>query len=104
MAPRLPARSWSALLPQLCLHHHPTSTATPLAVARTPTSLLLLPRTATRGVKYGWSTLPKRGAKPTRFNQQTAGIPAPTTGPAAGSSGARTRRRCGRACWPSRRA
>ncbi|CAK7209332.1 hypothetical protein SCUCBS95973_000403 [Sporothrix curviconia] len=35
-----------------------------------------------RGVKYGWSTLPKR-AKPTRFNQQTAGLPAPTTGPAA---------------------
>lgn len=36
-----------------------------------------------RGVKYGWSTLPRRGAKPTRFNQQTAGLPAPTTGPAA---------------------
>lgn len=36
-----------------------------------------------RGVKYGWSTLPRRGAKPTRFNQRTAGLPAPTTGPAA---------------------
>lgn len=36
-----------------------------------------------RGVKYGWSTLPRRGAKPTRFNQKTAGLPAPTTGPAA---------------------
>ncbi len=36
-----------------------------------------------RGVKYGWSTLPKRGSKPTRFNQRTAGLPAPTTGPAA---------------------
>lgn len=36
-----------------------------------------------RGVKYGWSTLPKRGSKPTRFNQVSAGLPAPTTGPAA---------------------
>lgn len=36
-----------------------------------------------RGVKYGWSTLPRRAAKPTRFNQQTSGLPAPTTGPAA---------------------
>ncbi|EJT76865.1 50S ribosomal protein L3 [Gaeumannomyces tritici R3-111a-1] len=96
MAPRLPARGWSGLLPQLCLHHPTPTLATtttnpsalaggaPLLVAaRTPTSLLLLPRTAKRGVKYGWSTLPKRAAKPTRFNQQTAGIPAPTTGPAA---------------------
>ncbi|KAI1460905.1 translation protein [Annulohypoxylon moriforme] len=42
----------------------------------------LLPRTARRGVKYGWSTLNKR-TKPNRFNQQSAGLPAPTTGPAA---------------------
>ncbi|EFW98413.1 50S ribosomal protein l3 [Grosmannia clavigera kw1407] len=36
-----------------------------------------------RGVQYGWSTQAKRGSKPTRFNQRTAGLPAPTTGPAA---------------------
>ncbi|RYP31640.1 hypothetical protein DL767_005647 [Monosporascus sp. MG133] len=42
----------------------------------------LLPRTIRRGVKYGWSTAPPR-SKPTRFNQVTAGLPAPTTGPAA---------------------
>lgn len=78
MAPRLPARCWRQL-------HHPSS----LILSR-PTNVLpapsaapsLLPRTTTRGVKYGWSTLSPR-AKPNRFNQVTSGIPAPTTGPAA---------------------
>lgn len=87
MASRLPAR-WAAGLAQ----HTSTSTTTmtptcsaltlTLAARRAPQHLLLLPRTPARGVKYGWSTAPARG-KPTRFNQQTAGIPAPTTGPAA---------------------
>ncbi|KAK1761319.1 translation protein [Echria macrotheca] len=74
MPPRLPARSWRQ--PPLRPFLSPSSQST--------TALLrpLLPLTTTRGVKYGWSTLPKR-AKPTRFNQVTAGIPAPSTGPAA---------------------
>ncbi|KAL7623896.1 hypothetical protein AAE478_005452 [Parahypoxylon ruwenzoriense] len=42
----------------------------------------LLPRTAKRGVKYGWSTQNPR-TRPVRFNQRSAGLPAPTTGPAA---------------------
>ncbi|KAI0156627.1 50S ribosomal protein L3 [Xylariaceae sp. FL1272] len=70
MAPRLPAR-WATAL---------TSPSTS-RVLITPTRTLL-PRTAKRGVKYGWSTAPKRG-KPNRFNQVSMGIPAPTTGPAA---------------------
>jgi len=77
MAPRLPARCWRQL-------HQPTSSlSTTLLrprISTSPTSLL--PRTTTRGVKYGWSTLSPR-AKPTRFNQVTAGLPAPTTGPGA---------------------
>ncbi|CAK7202904.1 hypothetical protein SEUCBS139899_005631 [Sporothrix eucalyptigena] len=59
--------------------------AAPSIIARTTSpSLSLAGRVVEgrRGVKYGWSTLPRR-AKPTRFNQQTAGLPAPTTGPAA---------------------
>lgn len=73
MAPRLPARCWRQL----------QQPSTFLAfVERTPPALRLLPRTAKRGVKYGWSTLPPR-SKPRRFNQVTAGLPAPTTGPAA---------------------
>ena len=74
MAPRLPARCWRQL-------HHPSS----LLLSRTTPAVLapsLLPRTTTRGVKYGWSTQNKRD-KPNRFNQVTSGIPAPTTGPAA---------------------
>ncbi|KAI0451790.1 translation protein [Xylaria acuta] len=73
MAPRLPAR-WAAAL---------TSTSSSLTsrILVTP-HRTLLPRTAKRGVQYGWSTAPPRG-KPTRFNQVSAGLPAPTTGPAA---------------------
>lgn len=70
MASRLPAHCWrqsASLRPRL---------------APTTTSSSLLPLTTVRTVKYGWSTLPPR-AKPTRFNQVTAGLPAPTTGPAA---------------------
>ncbi|KAK2066400.1 hypothetical protein P8C59_000227 [Phyllachora maydis] len=84
MAPRLPTRCWRQLELQntslvLARGTSPPSTIT-LAHAR-PTALLL-PRTSTRGVKMGWSTISKR-AKPRRFNQVTEGIPAPTTGPAA---------------------
>lgn len=43
---------------------------------------LLLPRIATRGVKYGWTTAPPR-SKHARFNQPSAGLPVLTTGPAA---------------------
>ncbi|KAI1130364.1 translation protein [Nemania abortiva] len=74
MAPRLPAR-WAAAL---------TSASASSLTSRiliTP-NRTLLPRTAKRGVKYGWSTAPPRN-KPTRFNQVSAGLPAPTTGPAA---------------------
>ncbi|KAF2965426.1 hypothetical protein GQX73_g8127 [Xylaria multiplex] len=73
MAARLPAR-WAAALtsPSSCLTSR---------VLVTP-NRTLLPRTAKRGVKYGWSTAPARG-KPNRFNQVSFGLPAPTTGPAA---------------------
>ncbi|KAI8959447.1 translation protein [Daldinia sp. FL1419] len=73
MASRLPAR-WAATLSKSCLLGN-----TRVLVTERHT---LLPRTAKRGVKYGWSTANPR-TKPTRFNQQTAGLPAPTTGPAA---------------------
>ncbi|KAK4455526.1 translation protein [Podospora aff. communis PSN243] len=77
MAPRLPARCWR----QLQTHHtQQLSTLVRPRTASSPPSFL--PRTTTRGVKYGWSTLSPR-AKVTRFNQVTAGLPAPTTGPAA---------------------
>lgn len=78
MAPRLPARCWRQL-------HHPSSLllSRPTTVLPAPSAApSLLPRTTTRGVKYGWSTLSPR-AKPNRFNQVTSGISAPTTGPAA---------------------
>jgi large subunit ribosomal protein L3 len=74
MAPRLPAPCWRQL-------QQPSSIASILPRSSS-SSLLLLPRTTKRGVKYGWSTLPSR-SKPTRFNQVTSGLPAPTTGPAA---------------------
>ncbi|KAK6825698.1 50S ribosomal protein L3 [Apiospora arundinis] len=80
MAPRLPAR-WAASLSSA------STTASASASVLTTRILLtehhaLLPRTAKRGVKYGWSTLPSR-SRPTRFNQVSAGLPAPTAGPAA---------------------
>ncbi|KAK3680718.1 translation protein [Podospora appendiculata] len=75
MAPQLPTRCWRQL-------QQPSLQSLTLALARPTPSALLLPRTTTRGVKYGWSTLPSR-AKPARFNQVSSGLPAPTTGPAA---------------------
>ncbi|KAK0634917.1 translation protein [Bombardia bombarda] len=90
MAPRLPARCWRQLqVPSSATTTTTTTTTTSpssllLTSSRSPlgTSLSLLPHTTTRGVKYGWSTLSPR-ARPTRFNQVTSGIPAPSTGPAA---------------------
>ncbi|KAI2631882.1 translation protein [Hypoxylon sp. NC1633] len=76
MASQLPAR-WAA---GLALTRTP-SLSNPRAVLITSRHTLL-PRTARRGVKYGWSTANPR-AKPTRFNQPSAGLPPPTTGPAA---------------------
>ncbi|KAI0852059.1 translation protein [Daldinia vernicosa] len=75
MASRLPAR-WAAAasLAKSCLLGN-----TRVLITESHT---LLPRTSKRGVKYGWSTANPR-TKPRRFNQQTAGLPAPTTGPAA---------------------
>lgn len=84
MAPRLPARCWR----QLSL----------TGASKTPrtTALILLPQTTTTTqkrtfsqtakttAKYGWSTtLPKRGAKPYKYDQVSSGLPALTTGPAA---------------------
>ncbi|TVY43611.1 54S ribosomal protein L9, mitochondrial [Lachnellula subtilissima] len=58
----------------------------PISWAQLPPTFLLpdtfLPLIAKRGVKYGWTTAPKRG-KPNRFNQQTAGLPTLSQSPAA---------------------
>ncbi|CAK7564039.1 MAG: hypothetical protein SEPTF4163_001922 [Sporothrix epigloea] len=90
MAPRLlPRWCWASLQRAATTRTTASATAIESAVPTTTIhitapALALANQTAEgrRGVKYGWSTLPKR-AKPTRFNQQTAGLPAPTTGPAA---------------------
>ncbi|KAI0142355.1 translation protein [Hypoxylon sp. NC0597] len=74
MASRLPTR-WAAALTKC------SSLSNPRVLLITERHTLL-PRTARRGVKYGWSTANPL-TKPTRFNQQSAGLPAPTTGPAA---------------------
>ncbi|KAI8277148.1 54S ribosomal protein L9 [Colletotrichum sp. SAR11_240] len=73
MAPRLPPS---------CLQLFRTGSSTTSNAALAGPRLHLLPFTAKRGVKYGWSTAPPR-SKPARFNQPTAGLPALTTGPAA---------------------
>ncbi|KAI1373776.1 translation protein [Hypoxylon crocopeplum] len=75
MASRLPTR-WAAALTQNCRSSLPS---TRVLITE---SHILLPRTTRRGVQYGWSTANPR-TKPTRFNQPSAGLPAPTTGPAA---------------------
>ncbi|KAH7320907.1 translation protein [Stachybotrys elegans] len=61
----------------------PIRLALPRACARPESARpLLLPLIPQRGVKYGWSTAPPR-SKHRRFNQVNAGLPTPTTGPAA---------------------
>ncbi|KAK3344009.1 translation protein [Lasiosphaeria hispida] len=82
MAPRLPAGCWRQLQqPSSLLNASPKlQTTTLLRPSATPSAPFS--HTARRSVKYGWSTLPKH-ARPTRFNQVTAGLPSPTTGPAA---------------------
>ncbi|KAJ1338038.1 large subunit ribosomal protein L3 [Microdochium nivale] len=75
MAPALPTRWAAAALVRSC--------STPITSRVLITERhTLLPRTAKRGVQYGWATAPPRG-KPNRFNQVSSGIPAPTAGPAA---------------------
>jgi large subunit ribosomal protein L3 len=88
MAARMPSR-WAAALMASANNMTTTTTTTRSScltslprILITPRGHPLLPRTAKRGVKYGWSTAPKRG-KPGRFNQVSSGLPAPTTGPAA---------------------
>ncbi|KAK4189984.1 putative mitochondrial LSU ribosomal protein L9 precursor [Podospora australis] len=77
MAPRLPACCWRQHLPSSSSLR---SSSQPLVSSVQRTSFFST--TSAPQVKYGWSTLPKR-ARPTRFNQVTSGLPAPTTGPAA---------------------
>lgn len=60
----------------------PSSSLITITVQRQPPFTFLLPRTAKRGVKYGWTTAPPRN-KHKRFNQPSAGLPLPTAGPAA---------------------
>lgn len=86
MAPRMPAR-WAAALPTHLLSPCTTTTTGLISAASsriliTQSGSALLPRTARRGVKYGWSTRPTQD-KPTRFNQISSGLPMPTAGPAA---------------------
>ncbi|CAP70845.1 uncharacterized protein PODANS_3_9030 [Podospora anserina S mat+] len=72
MAPRL-APAGAGLTLRL-----PLRTTSPASLLRTTQFHTSTPQS----VKLGWSTLPSR-AKPTRFNQVTSGLPAPTAGPAA---------------------
>ncbi|KAI0124910.1 50S ribosomal protein L3 [Xylariales sp. AK1849] len=77
MAPRLPSR-WAATFPATLSSSSSTTSRILITERRA-----LLPRTAKRGVKYGWAnTAPPRG-KPNRFNQISSGLPVPTAGPAA---------------------
>ncbi|KAH9907968.1 translation protein [Xylariomycetidae sp. FL2044] len=78
MAARLPAR-WAAAGGLTSTTTTSASITSRVLITERHT---LLPRTTKRGVKYGWSTAPPR-SKPTRFNQISAGLPVPTTGPAA---------------------
>jgi large subunit ribosomal protein L3 len=73
MAPRLPARCW---------RHLQTTAPTTATLPLRPQSIRPLSTTAPLSVKYGWTTLPPH-ARPNRFNAATAGLPKPTTGPAA---------------------
>lgn len=67
MPPRLPIR---VALPRPCVQQ------------RLPQPRPFLPLTPSRGIRYGWSTAPPRN-KHKRFNQPSAGLPRPTTGPVA---------------------
>ncbi|OBR03647.1 50S ribosomal protein L3 [Colletotrichum higginsianum IMI 349063] len=82
MAPRLPASCLQLLRSSTITNACAATVANNASSVLAGPRLHLLPFTAKRGVKYGWSTLPKR-SKPARFNQTTAGLPALTTGPAA---------------------
>ncbi|TDZ34763.1 54S ribosomal protein L9 [Colletotrichum spinosum] len=75
MAPRLPPSCLQLL------RKGPTSPNAAASLVAGP-RIHLLPFTAKRGVKYGWSTAPPRN-KHARFNQPTSGLPKLTSGPAA---------------------
>jgi len=79
MAPRLPSRCcWAPLGPPTSIG--PTTALVSLRPAAQP---LPVSRTPKRGIKYGWSTLPRRSPRPEIYNSQTQGLPPPTTGPEA---------------------
>lgn len=77
--------TFTSKLPPIDHAHRDMAPKLPTSWAQLPPAFLLpdtlLPLIAKRGVKYGWSTA-SRG-KPTRFNQQTAGLPTLTQSPAA---------------------
>lgn len=75
MPPRLPLR---VALPRFHARHNAAAAAAGIA----PGPCLVLSHTPSRAAHNGWVTAPPR-SKHARFNQPTAGIPAPTTGPAA---------------------
>ncbi len=75
MAPRLPLRCWAPIqrtVAQLLGHDH-HAISSPIAVSRT----------SKRGIKYGWTTFPRRNPRPEKYNALTPGLPPPTTGNAA---------------------
>ncbi|KAI5862390.1 translation protein [Durotheca rogersii] len=78
MASRLPVR-WASSAAALTKS---TSASRPRILVTSERHTLLLPRTAKRGVKIGWSTQNPR-VRPRRFNQETAGLPTLTASPAA---------------------
>ncbi|KAI4600610.1 54S ribosomal protein L9, mitochondrial [Pestalotiopsis sp. 9143b] len=83
MAPRMPAARWAAALPTHFLPSNNLISSTASRVLITETGSALLPRTARRGVKYGWATRPKQDQPTQRFNQVSSGLPPPAAGPAA---------------------
>jgi len=78
MAPRLPTRCcWAPLGPPVSTAGRPT-----VLLSQRPTPLPIS-QGARRGIKYGWSTLPRRSPRPEKSNELTPNLPPPTTGPGA---------------------
>src|SRR3569833_1121102 len=84
MAPRLPSRCWAHL------SRRTTPSLVDVQLQQPPriawAAVRLLSRTSRRPVKYGWSTLPRRVARPEPHNLKTPGLPPPTTGHAAAAA------------------
>lgn len=85
MAPNIPARCWASIprpsrAPSTLIAgiQHPQTTS----LAFRPALAVASQTTQTRGVKYGWSTLPKRSSFQIKYNSGN-GLPEPTTSPAA---------------------